>query len=98
LEIEFHYKLLPVFESAYLEKNGTSCSYVQRVAGGMVAWGSGMVAWSSGMVGGGMMAYYSGSGTFVLRNADHPSVLVHNDRLVAVSDAEIKLTVNLTLG
>jgi hypothetical protein len=38
----------------------TSCSYVQRVAGGMVAWGSGMVAWSSGMVAGGMGWWHDG--------------------------------------
>jgi hypothetical protein len=38
----------------------TSCSYVQRVAGGMVAWGSGMVAWSSGTVAGGMGWWHDG--------------------------------------
>jgi hypothetical protein len=60
---------------------------MQRVAAGMVAWGSGM------------MACYSGSCTcctFVVRTL--PSVLVHNDQLEAVADAEIKLIVNLTLG
>jgi hypothetical protein len=47
-------------------------------------------------VAGGMVAYYSGSCTFVVRTFS--SVLVHNDRIGAVSDAEIKLIVNLTLG
>jgi hypothetical protein len=51
-----------------------------------------LVAW-----GGGMMAYYSVVPSyFVMRTL--PSVLVHNYQLVAVSDAEIKLIVNLTLG
>jgi hypothetical protein len=33
---------------------------VQRVAGGMVAWGSGMVAWSSGMVAWWLVAWGGG--------------------------------------
>jgi hypothetical protein len=56
----------------------TSCSYVHRVAWCVVARSSGMVACMVAY--GSLVAYYSGSCTFVVRTLS--SVLVHNDQLV----------------